>query len=73
MRLTDSSIMPYGKYQGRTMARIPADYLLWLHENGKCSPLVAAYIDEHIEPLKKQVAEAERMRENRQRMRTMYK
>ena len=73
MRLTDSSIMPYGKYQGRTMASVPADYLLWLREHGKCSPLVAAYIDDNIDALNKHVAEAERMRENRRRMRTMYK
>lgn len=73
MQLTENSIMPYGKYKGKKMFNIPADYLLWLRENGKCSPLVAAYIDDNSDKLKKQVAEAERMRENRQRMRTMYR
>ena len=33
-RLTDTSAMPYGKYKGRPMSGVPADYLLWLHENG---------------------------------------
>lgn len=73
MRLTDTSIMPYGKHQGRAMVNVPADYLIWLRENGRCSPLVAAYIDENMDKLKKQVAEAERLRENRRRMRSMYK
>ena len=46
-RLTDTSAMPYGKYKGRPMSGVPADYLLWLHENGKCSESVARYIEEH--------------------------
>ncbi len=29
------------------MSGVPADYLLWLHENGKCSESVARYIEEH--------------------------
>lgn len=73
MRLTDNSTMPYGKYKGQKMSNIPADYLLWLREHGKCSPLVAAYIDENIDRLKKQVSEAERMRENRRLMKIMYR
>lgn len=55
------------------MANVPADYLIWLRENGRSSPLVEAYIDEHLPQLKKQIAEAERLRENRKRMRSMYR
>lgn len=73
MKFTTTSIMPYGKYQGKAIGNVPADYLIWLRENGKCSALVAAYIDENIDTLKKQVAEAERQRENRARLRSMYK
>lgn len=51
-RLTDTSAMPYGKYKGRPMSGVPADYLLWLHENGKCSESVARYIEEHKPAIK---------------------
>lgn len=73
MKITATSIMPYGKYQGRAMGNVPADYLIWLRDNGKCSPRIAAYIDENIDALNKQVAEAERQKENRARLRSMYK
>lgn len=46
-RLTDTSAMPYGKYKGRPMLGVPADYLLWLYENGKCSEGVARYVEEN--------------------------
>lgn len=77
MKFTDTSIMPYGKHQGKLMCRVPADYLLWLHDNGKCSPLVKAYVEENIDALKQkqaeQQAEAERQRNNRRMLRTMCK
>ena len=43
--LTDTSAMPYGKYKGRRMQDVSADYLLWLHENDKCSESVARYVE----------------------------
>ena len=70
---TDTSIMPYGKYQGIAMANVPADYLMWLRENGKCSRLVAAYIEENIDVLKKKITEIERKKNNRALLRSMYK
>lgn len=73
MKLTDKSLMPYGKHQGKLMSRIPADYLLWLHGNGRCSPLVRAYVEDNIEALNKQIAEAERQKENNRKLRSMYK
>ncbi|WP_297409607.1 DUF3820 family protein [uncultured Alistipes sp.] len=73
MRLTKTSIMPYGKYQGKPMSSVPADYLLWLRENKKCSPLVANYIDDNLSDLKKDAEQADRMRDNRRIMRSMYK
>ena len=77
MKFTDTSIMPYGKHQGKAMADVPADYLIWLHDNGKCSPLVAAYVEENLDALKrqqeKQEAEAERQRNNRRMLRNMCK
>lgn len=47
--------MPWGKYQGVQMANVPATYLIWLYENGKCDPQVKAYVDDNLEVLKLEV------------------
>ena len=38
IKLTDESIMPWGKYKGETLENIPASYLLWLEDNIKSDP-----------------------------------
>ena len=53
--LTDKSIMPWGKHQGKEMANVPADYLLWLYDNNKCSGDVKAYIEDNIDVLKSEI------------------
>lgn len=73
MRFTDTSIMPYGKHQGKVMCRVPANYLLWLYDNGRCSLLVRSYVEDNMDNLKKQIAEAERQKENHAKLRMMYK
>lgn len=52
-KLTDESSMPFGKYRGKQMADVPADYLLWLYDNCKCSDNVHDYIIDNLEVLKK--------------------
>jgi uncharacterized protein (DUF3820 family) len=42
--MTDNDLMPWGKYKGKKMANVPADYLLWLLDNHKCSGSVKQYI-----------------------------
>jgi len=32
--LTDQSQFPFGKYKGYLLEKVPADYLLWLWDNG---------------------------------------
>ena len=54
---TDKSIMPWGKYKGKKMANVPADYLLWVFENNKCSYDVALYVRDNMDVLQKQVKE----------------
>jgi uncharacterized protein (DUF3820 family) len=49
--LHDDSIMPSGKYKGEQMKDVPADYLLWLHDNDRASREVDAYIREHFHEL----------------------
>lgn len=53
--MTDNSVMPYGKYKGVKIANIPADYLIWIFENNKCTPEVAKYIGENIDVLKTEI------------------
>jgi uncharacterized protein (DUF3820 family) len=50
--LTDESTMPFGKYKGQKMANVPADYLIWLYENNKCSNDVREYIEDNLEVLR---------------------
>lgn len=52
MILTDESPMPFGKWQGRKMANVPADYLIWLYENNKCNNDVREYIEDNLEVLR---------------------
>lgn len=68
MALTDNSLMPYGKYRGVKMINVPADYLLWLFDNNKCSGEVRAYIVSNHEVL---TVQAKRIRDE-QKMRFMY-
>lgn len=54
-QLNDLSAMPFGKYRGKPMQDVPADYLFWLWTNGKehdktCP--VSDYIRRNIEVLK---------------------
>lgn len=51
-RFTDSSTMPYGKYRGRAMGDVPASYLIWMHESGKCSLAVATYIEDNMDAIR---------------------
>lgn len=41
--------MPFGKYKGKSMADVPASYLLWVHKNfdgGNVVNYVQEYIDD---------------------------
>lgn len=52
--LTDESLMPYGKYEGKRMIDVPASYLIWLHDNKKCSGSVQNYIVDNLQVLQSQ-------------------
>ncbi len=46
-QLTDDAPMPYGAHKGTKMGNVPADYLIWLHDNEKATPPVKEYIEEN--------------------------
>jgi uncharacterized protein (DUF3820 family) len=48
-KLTDQSLMPYGKHKGDKMINVPDDYFIFLYLNDKCSPEVKVYVDEHFD------------------------
>lgn len=57
--LTDESVMPgTGKHAGKKMVNVPADYLIWCWENGKCSRSVAAYVTDNMDVLRLQVKQS---------------
>lgn len=58
--LTDDCIMPFGTHKGKTMEKVPAQWLLWLYDNQNenqsvDSLRVIAYVEENMDVLLKQV------------------
>jgi hypothetical protein len=51
MALTDTDPMPFGKYEGISMANIPASYLLFLRTQPRLNQDVRNYIDENLHVL----------------------
>lgn len=60
MRFTDSTIIDFGQHKGKTLANVPASYLLWLFGEGLSGrPVLKAYIEDNKQVLEQQ-AKAER-------------
>lgn len=53
--MTDTTIMPFGKYKGEALVNVPSEYLLWLFDNGKCFGALRQYIIDNKEGLRKEV------------------
>jgi len=56
--MTDTDIMPFGKYRGEIMQNVPASYLLWLADqpNVKINQSeLFAYIEDNRKVLEKEV------------------
>lgn len=54
-RLSDISLMPFGEYKNHKMVNVPAEYLLWLYDNGLKDGDVKTYIKENKIVLKWEV------------------
>jgi uncharacterized protein (DUF3820 family) len=52
----DTDLMPFGQHKGEKMANVPADYLIWLFENGKCFGAVLNYIKANEQNLRQEIA-----------------
>lgn len=51
---TDNTIMPFGKHKGKPMANIPAQYFLWLLNEGCSHAGVKQYILENLQGLQQE-------------------
>ena len=51
MLTSESSPMPFGKYQGKPLSEVPLSYLIWLYENRKFNRELRIYIEENIDRL----------------------
>lgn len=58
MPLNDNSPMPFGKYQGKPMANVPAVYLLWLFNRGCDHEGVRNYILSNLTILQNEAKKA---------------
>ena len=57
MNFNDSSLMPFGKYEGIELEKVPASYLLWLYDKGLNHQDLKEYIEDNMEVLKKEINE----------------
>lgn len=44
--------MPFGKHKGKAFEDVPADYLLYCHENMELFGNLKAYIEDNLEEIK---------------------
>jgi uncharacterized protein (DUF3820 family) len=52
--ITDNTPMPFGKYQGTPMIKVPAKYLLWLFNEGCWHDGVRKYLHDNLDALNKE-------------------
>lgn len=53
-KLTDASLMPFGKYKGQELINVPASYLLWAYDQEWCRGPIKEYIKDNLDALKKE-------------------
>lgn len=57
MEFTDETLMPFGKHKGVKMANVPAQYLLFLYEQGNIVGHLKRYIEDNLTVIKEQAKE----------------
>ena len=54
----ESNIMPFGKHKGLKFDQVPADYMVWMHENGnRLTVPLRKFLNENIDSLRKKAKE----------------
>lgn len=56
-KLTDNSIIWFGKYKGTKLANVPAGYLKYIYDNNYCTLDLAKYISENMDVIEKEINE----------------
>ena len=52
---TDTTIMSFGKFKGRALANVPANYLLYLYDNRMISnQALLLYVERNMDALRKE-------------------
>ena len=53
--MNDDTLMPFGKYKGYKLIDVPADYLLYLYEQGNLQEDLKEYIEDNMNVLLKEI------------------
>jgi uncharacterized protein (DUF3820 family) len=54
-QITDTSLMPFGKYRGYKMTNVPPSYLIFIYENFTLTDHLKEYIGNKIDSLRQKV------------------
>ena len=58
MEYTDETVLTFGKHKGKTLADVPAAYLIWLYNEGIRDEGLKAYVEDNMQALRKEVDDA---------------
>lgn len=53
--LKDTDLMPWGKYKGWMLGKVPADYFIWLNDQQKVQRDIKEYITSNLEVFKQEI------------------
>lgn len=57
--LDDNSLMPWGKYKGKKMVDVPAEYLLYWYDDGKLTGDLLEYVKDNLQGLRVEAKKAQ--------------
>lgn len=52
--MQDTDRIWFGQHQGKRLIDVPADYLIFIYEKGKCPGPLRKYIENNMDALKKE-------------------
>jgi uncharacterized protein (DUF3820 family) len=55
----DNTKIPFGKYQGTALGNVPAEYLIWLYDNGKLYGGLKKYVEDNMQSLNIEIKQKE--------------